>query len=95
MSSDEEEEEHNVFTFKDERPLPDSVYTYPSGLRESAIPLVIDNGKTQSSLSLSCYCMFFNPYFVFFQFMLLRVFARCDDENSYITRMIKKFLSQI
>lgn len=47
MSSEEEEEEHNVFTFKDERPLPDSVYTYPSGLRESAIPLVIDNGSYQ------------------------------------------------
>lgn len=57
MSSEEEEEEHNVFTFKDERPLPDSVYTYPSGLRESAIPLVIDNGKTKFFLHLSLYVL--------------------------------------
>ncbi|XP_014776303.1 actin-related protein 5 [Octopus bimaculoides] len=47
MSADEEEEEENVFSFKDDRPVPDSVYTYPSGLRESAIPLVIDNGSYQ------------------------------------------------
>ncbi|XP_041369195.1 actin-related protein 5-like [Gigantopelta aegis] len=39
--------ESQVYTFKDEKPVPDIVLEYPASLRQNKIPIVIDNGSYQ------------------------------------------------
>ncbi|XP_013421729.1 actin-related protein 5-like [Lingula anatina] len=41
------EDDPHVFTFKDEKPSPDPIFEYPDSLRDSRIPLIIDNGSYQ------------------------------------------------
>lgn len=38
----------DLFTFRDEKPLPDGIFDYPLELQESKVPLVIDNGIGQT-----------------------------------------------
>ena len=36
--------ESQVYSFKDEKPVPDIVVEYPASLRQNKVPIVIDNG---------------------------------------------------
>ncbi|XP_005091585.1 actin-related protein 5 [Aplysia californica] len=47
MAGVEESDETNVFSFKDEKIVPDPFFDYPQNLREERVPLVIDNGTYQ------------------------------------------------
>lgn len=40
--------EPNVFQFKDELATPDLIYDYDASLSEGKVPLIIDNGRSQS-----------------------------------------------
>ncbi|CAG5136503.1 unnamed protein product [Candidula unifasciata] len=50
----EEETKINVFSFKDEKPVPDPIYEYPSTLQDLGVPLVIDNGTYQCRAGWAC-----------------------------------------
>ena len=46
MSDIEDKEiQSNVYSFKDEKTIPDSFYDYTTSLCDEKVPLVIDNGK--------------------------------------------------
>ena len=34
----------NLFTFKDEKPVPDPIFEYTDSFKDSKVPLIIDNG---------------------------------------------------
>ena len=40
-----EEEEENVFSFRDKTPAPDPVHEYSDALRDAHTPIIIDNGN--------------------------------------------------
>ena len=45
MGENKEEHSSNIFTFKDERPVPDKLLNYTQDFSDSKVPIIIDNGR--------------------------------------------------
>ena len=40
-----EEEEENIFSFRDKTPVPDPIHEYTDSLKDAHTSIIIDNGK--------------------------------------------------
>ena len=53
-----EEEEENIFSFRDKTPTPDPTHQYSDTLRDAHTPIIIDNGNefcsSERSVSETC-----------------------------------------
>ena len=74
---DTKEMTKNIFTFRDEKPAPFQC-EYTSSIRDSHIPLIIDNGK---HLQRSPQLLFSVPHFQFPRFGSVPRYPRYDENK--------------